>query len=482
MRPGLLALAGLLLPAVVQAATLRVPEEYGTIQAAVDVSAAGDSVLVGPGVWQGTEIVSPACTNVVALRTVVCMRPGITLKSLEGPEMTVLDAGSSSTANPTAVILYNQDGPPARVEGFTITSGRDAVGIGCSPGGLILSDCWIIDSGDNGLEVDRGSVRVEDCFVARNGGPLLGPAVYATESEVVLSDTRFESNAPGAVTAFGSTSTLHVERCEFEEHLGGRAIELQGVPVARIETSSFVRNSTSSQGGAVAVIGSGSTASIEFCTFAFDSAQSSHGGAVYVGPSTAATITNNTFYGCHAPGLGGALMVSGLVEVARNVVVACSGAAFAVSPLGEVRAAPSGCNVLWNEVNYFDWPEAAAATDLLVDPQFCDPESEDFTVAESSPCVPGNHFAHCGELIGALGSGCPPTGIVPLGFRTVPDDIAILLDGEPSPSPWIVGWPEGSVHEIGFPPSPILPTPETRYTFESWSDGGEEVHTIGDAE
>jgi hypothetical protein len=44
------------------------------------------------------------------------------------------------------------------------------------------------------------------------------------------------------------------------------------------------------------------------------------------------------------------------------------------------------------------------ASDRVVDPEFCDPESDDFTVMNTSPCLPENSLG-CG-LIGALQEGC----------------------------------------------------------------------------
>ena len=46
------------------------------------------------------------------------------------------------------------------------------------------------------------------------------------------------------------------------------------------------------------------------------------------------------------------------------------------------------------------------------DPLFCDPEANDFTIAENSPCAPGNSPAGC-DLIGALPVGCTATTAVP---------------------------------------------------------------------
>jgi hypothetical protein len=46
---------------------------------------------------------------------------------------------------------------------------------------------------------------------------------------------------------------------------------------------------------------------------------------------------------------------------------------------------------------------------ITQDPQFCDPESGDYHVASSSPCLPANN--DCGALIGAFGQGCAAVNV-----------------------------------------------------------------------
>ncbi len=459
-----------------RAATLLVPEEYATIQAAIDAAAEADSIVVGPGVWSADIREVQVCSNTLLRQVVACLRPGLTIVAASGPTATVLDGG---TYGAITVLMSNVGGAPTRLEGFTITGGGTGVTHTCADSQLILANCVIADNRVRAIELGESDLVLEDCVVADNGydqGPVPTPALFAQGGTLAISGTRFEGNARGAIFADGLES-LSVHDSQFVDHPEGRAIFAIRIPRVLVERTLFLRNRvTGRRGGAIGLALTDAT--VEFCTFAYDSSISSLAGAVSVGVDAVATLSGNTFYRCYAPYWGSAVTVDGSAAFSNNVVVECEGAALSLSSAGRVFEGRSGCNVLWNEVNYFQWPEAAAATDLFVDPQFCNPEAGDFTVAESSPCLPESHFDHCGALIGAFGTGCPATGIVPLGFRTVPDDLTILLDDEPNPSPWLVSWPEGSIHEIGVPPSPILPTPETRYTFQSWSDGGAEVHSI----
>lgn len=410
--PGAIRVAG--------AATVSVPGDFETIQDAVDFASPGDSVLVGAGKWQASHQTLVACQNTVTLRTVVRMKPGIAILSSEGASTTILDAGAATPFLPVAVTMYNVDGAPALLEGFTITGGGDGIGVGCVSGTLTVRDCWILDNEANAVSVLQGSVRLEDCWVARNGVAATGAerAVYGSNAHFDFVRSRFEDNVPGAVWIQGSGSSLYVEDSEFFDHVGGRALIVQGVPEVLIRGSLFVRNSaagSSQSGGAVSL--AGTSAIIDFCTFAYDSSRASHGGALFVGSSASATITNNTFYGCHSLGLGAAVMVSGTAEVARNVIESSSGAALAAGPSASIVAGPSGCNVLWNETNYFEWPADASLTDTIADPLLCDPSGLDFRIDASSPAGDGGDPS-CG-FIGAHGYGCGGLAVDPMSWGKI---------------------------------------------------------------
>lgn len=91
----------------------RVPLDSSTIQGAIDAAAAGDTVLVEPGIYRER----------ISFRG----RP-LLLLSRSGPALTVIDGGASGT-----VVTFRQgEGNDAVLDGFTITGGshpRDAGGI-----------------------------------------------------------------------------------------------------------------------------------------------------------------------------------------------------------------------------------------------------------------------------------------------------------------------------------------------------------------
>ena len=81
---------------------------------------------------------------------------------------------------------------------------------------------------------------------------------------------------------------------------------------------------------------------------------------------------------------------------------------------GGIYAEDSTINITCNDVynntggNYVGISDQTGINgNISLDPIFCDPSSDDYTLASNSPCLPGNHphGQDCG-LIGALGQGC----------------------------------------------------------------------------
>jgi hypothetical protein len=125
----------------VLAATLRVPQEHTSIQAAIEASSSGDTIVVSPGRY--TER--------------IYLKPGVTLRSegddsrgtdgLKRAEMTTLDGGGKSGTAPGVVMAEGSS-----LDGFTITNV-----------GLYDDALWKrhFDSHGEELGDDEGSMQAE---------------------------------------------------------------------------------------------------------------------------------------------------------------------------------------------------------------------------------------------------------------------------------------------------------------------------------
>ena len=424
-----LAVSGALLAVSVHAATLRVPEDYPNVILGVDAAAPGDSVLIGPGVW--SESVSRSVLYFGSYQNIVgaiFTKPGLTLIGVGGPEEVVVQGVPGPTS--ATIVHANDRAEAVRVEGITFTGGGAGVAAasarGSATAGLIeFVNCRFEGNATSAVRCRLARVTLEDCVISDNAN---APAVNGTDSFLQLAGCTLASNGDAAVklSNLSAGASFRMANCVVRDHPVG-AVQLRYVGVVEIENSAFVRNRASLNGGGGAVhmssVGGGA---VRFCTFAFDSSGS--GGGLSLGSSPVA-VENNTFFGCHGEIAGSALAVGGSDPGVRNNIFAqCTGPRGAVRRTVGANAGATGCNLFWsNETDYFGtWTQSG--TDLVgVDPQFCDVTDNDFHVAASSTCLPENNFSECTEVIGAFGAGCPSTGVYPVGFRTTPDDLPVIV-------------------------------------------------------
>ena len=105
MRPATIILTVLLfLPAIGYSATYYVPDDYPTIQEAINGSLDGDTIIVRPGTY---------------MENINFIGKAITLKSEQGSVFTILDG--NQTGRP--VKFDHGEGKDSVIQGFTITNG-----------------------------------------------------------------------------------------------------------------------------------------------------------------------------------------------------------------------------------------------------------------------------------------------------------------------------------------------------------------------
>lgn len=178
-----------LLASSAQAATLRVPSEYPAIQAGLDASSFGDTVLVAPGTYTDYEtrnigggLPETACAFLV---------DGVLLKAEGGPAVTTIDLLEIEGPQPAGIIGLELPSDLTAVEGFTI-EGRNR--------GLAT---FIALS---------GKVTLRECIHQNfDGGPTAGGAVLV-EGDISILNCGFDNckaNVGGAVyQSAGCTVTV----------------------------------------------------------------------------------------------------------------------------------------------------------------------------------------------------------------------------------------------------------------------------------
>jgi hypothetical protein len=197
------------------------------IQQAVDAAQAGDTVLVTNGVFSvGSREISVLDTNTEPAQWVgvgpsrVVVTNSITLESVNGPEVTVIEGSKANPDTGEGTNLrcaYLSNG--AVLSGFTLTKGRAAGdqkigsggGVRCELLGSVTNCVLTANSADFwGGGVAGGSL--DDCVVTENGGLVGGGAWSCTLRRCTLSGN-------GSMGG-GGADTCTLYRCTVTDNVG----------------------------------------------------------------------------------------------------------------------------------------------------------------------------------------------------------------------------------------------------------------------
>jgi hypothetical protein len=204
---------------LVRAADLLVPSQYPTIQAAINASANGDSVVVSPGIYE--EVIRFGGRAIV-------------VRSAAGAGITTIARPVNSPSSPV-VRFEAGETPAAALVGFTISRGTgDFTDIfGCNCDGYQLG---------GGIFVSGSSPRIADCIIANNAcGTYFsrGGGVYVGSGAPVFENCTIRDNQAnggygsggGVYIAGGSPQFINctVKSCSVQSYHSGNC---GGVAVA----------------------------------------------------------------------------------------------------------------------------------------------------------------------------------------------------------------------------------------------------------
>jgi hypothetical protein len=203
------------------AAVLDVPESYASITAAVAVSADGDVIRVGPGVWN---------------ETMDFRGKSITIESTAGPEKTWVTGGPDRSC----VLFTARETPDAVLDGFTISGGVGMPYQGTTVGAGIyvfdgsnptIRNCVIRDNEAQfgaGVHIALSSPTFDSCTFIGNVSESNGAAVrihdnsFPSFTDCIFLDNH--TNDFGGAIAYGNDSTgVHIN-CQFD----GNTADIRG--------------------------------------------------------------------------------------------------------------------------------------------------------------------------------------------------------------------------------------------------------------
>jgi len=381
----LVALAALCLcPLMTGAATITVDVsgagDHLTIQAGLDAAIDGDTVQVAPGTYTGGDN-----------RNLDFGTKNLVLQSQGGASVTIIDAQAAGDR----VFDFTGTGQDTScvIDGFTIRGGRtafeDGAAIRCVASVPKVVSCRFEDNqatgGDGGaIAMSSGAhAVVRDCVFVSNAATR-GGAIHASgNSSPKLSACLFQGNAAadeGGAFYLGSNSGIALATgCVFlENHSGvnGGAITCE-VGSLNATDCTLLRNTADEGGGAVHA-SEGATAFLTSCTFVGNEA-ALQGGCLRASENTYWCVLSQCIVAFTGPCNQRTVYADGTSAVTLNF--SC---AYGNTP---------GDNLPHSPDDYF-----------IADPLFCDVTADNLTLAENSPCLPGNN--PWGFLIGSYGEGC----------------------------------------------------------------------------
>jgi len=265
----------LVIPSVCFAATIYVPDDHGTIQAAINAAADGDTVVVRAGTY---------------LENIDFVGKAITVKSESGPRRTVIDG----TRSGSVVTFQSGEGPGSVLEGFSVTNGLGAVnpyrtggGVHCESASPTLSGNFISgnEAGDDGagilcdgncfpvisgntLTANRASryggaiycylssPDIVDNVIMANRAISRGGGIYCSDSSPMISGNLFHGN-----TTDGRGGALYFKYCDDEPLIvsnliswngaagSGGGIYCQNEPSLRLVGNTLTENYSGTGGG-----------------------------------------------------------------------------------------------------------------------------------------------------------------------------------------------------------------------------------------
>jgi len=167
----------ILLIQVLTGSVLHVPAEYATIQAAIDASLPGDTVLVAAGTYP---------------ENIRFLGKAITVTSVDGADFTVIDGSTPPDPDSASVVSFiDGEGSDSVLEGFTLSGGTGTKSGDTSMGGgiLILGSSPTVHAN---IVTGNSLTSVQNCYGGGilctlssspviNGNTITGNTVFSTD-------------------------------------------------------------------------------------------------------------------------------------------------------------------------------------------------------------------------------------------------------------------------------------------------------------
>lgn len=400
------------------AARIDVPQDYATLQAAIDAAVDGDEIVIACGEYAEEGI---TCGKHVTIRS-----------ESRDPDCVRINGFGYET-----ILTYGSAIPgPFVLEGITFSNAiRDTVGATQYAGALFLNSsasiihcafvaCSAVLGG--AVFVFDGDALLENCVFLDNKA-FVGSSFYSDGARSVLRSCTFMNNyadhgqvahsGPGVIGS--DPFRLEIVDCEFRRNSGEyeSAIYTTGHVEVLIESSVIVDNFCHWDGGSA----------IAFSTFS----------DLELMPSSLRIVDTTFARNLDEEGTNSSVVSLDLSDASGHSAsiehsIIASNRGTAIEHVGS-KTALITCSDIWGNAGG-DWVggiEGQFGVDgnISTRPLFCDLSDGDYRLAANSPCAPA---AGCG--MGAFGVGCPDADTtlhsVPGEYPTVGDALAQAIAGD----------------------------------------------------
>ncbi|HIJ52972.1 MAG TPA: hypothetical protein HPP66_07420 [Planctomycetes bacterium] len=158
------------------------PADFHTIQAAIDDSNDGDTIIAADGTYTGK-----------GNRDIGFLGKTITVRSENGPENCIIDVKASQSDWHNAFYLHEGENKKSTIDGFTITGGYTYLG--------------------GGIQCNNSSPTIKNCIITKNtagwGGGIMLEESNASVIHCIISNNVVWDGGGGIFNQYYSTSTIN---------------------------------------------------------------------------------------------------------------------------------------------------------------------------------------------------------------------------------------------------------------------------------
>jgi hypothetical protein len=265
------------------AATYYVPDDFLTIQEALDSAAAGDEIIVRDGVYRGA-----------GNKYLDFAGKALTLRSENGVERCFIDCEGSGRG----FYFHNGETADSVVDGFTIINGNATNG--------------------GGIECYSSSPTITDCFIAMNTANSGGGGIYCYSSSPTITNCSITGNTAlqGGGIHCSNSSSPTIANCFIAANTAtdGGGIFTSYSPASI--TNCFITANTAGNGSGICCFFSSPT--ITNCSITANTA--GYGGGIYCGASS--PVITNCYIGGNTVGeLGGGIFCANSSPTITNCIL-----------------------------------------------------------------------------------------------------------------------------------------------------------------